>query len=66
MLSKKNFIQEQKDCASMLGISLEEYKKSLKNIKAPKKEKKSKNIKYDNSILKFLGLDETMLKKKSV
>ena len=52
MMNKKEYIREQKDCAKMLGISLKEYRTDLKNTTAPKKEKDSKNIKYDNSFLK--------------
>lgn len=58
-------LREEIDCANMLGLKLEDYRKSLKNIKIPKNEKETTKIKYDNSILKTLGLDESMLKKKS-
>lgn len=66
MLTKKQFLQEEKDCASMLGLTLEEYRESLKNIKAPSKENTTSKVDYDNSILKELGLSENMLKKKSL
>ncbi len=33
MLNRQQFIEEEKDCASMLGLTLKEYRKSLKNIK---------------------------------
>lgn len=48
----------------MLGISLKEYRTDLKNTTAPKKEKDSKNIKYDNSFLKLFNASELDLKKK--
>ncbi len=64
MLSKKEMLQEEKDCAEMLGLKLENYRKSLKNIKAPKKEKETSKVEYDNSILKALGFEKSILKKK--
>lgn len=64
MLSRKEFFKEEKECADMLGLTIEEYRKSLKNIKPGTSDKKSKKEKYDNSILEFLGIDESMLKKK--
>lgn len=66
MLNKRQFVEEQKDCASMLGLTLEEYRKSLKNVKVGSSDEKRKNIKYDNSILDYLGIDERLLKKKKV
>lgn len=61
MMDKKQFIESQKDCASMLGMSLKEYEKTCANLKIPSSKKiKSKN--YDNSILKHLGLDVSDLK----
>lgn len=64
MMNRKEYIQEQKDCAKMLGKSLKEYKADLKNTTAPKKERNSKNIKYDNSFLKLFNASEIDLKKK--
>ena len=63
MLNRRQFIEEEKDCASMLGLTLEEYRKSLKNIKVHNYNKKNNtNKKYNNSILKSLGLSEKDLK----
>ena len=67
MLDKRQFLKEEKDCASMLGLTLEEYRKSLKKIKSNKQlEKDMKNRKYDNSILKVLGLSDQDLKRRKV
>ena len=33
MISKKELIKEQKDCADMLGMSLSEYQRSLRETK---------------------------------
>ena len=67
MLDKKQFIEEEKDCASMLGLTLKEYRKSLKNIKVNNFNKRNEtNKKYDNSILKSLGLSEKDLKFRTV
>lgn len=61
MMSEQEFIKSQKDCASMLGMSLNEYEEYCKNSKVNAIEKQSKR-KYDNSILPFLGLTEQDLK----
>lgn len=67
MLSKKDVILEEKECAEMLGMSLEEYRKDMKNIKVSSIEKKTlKDIEYDNSILDYLGICEKDLKKKNI
>lgn len=65
MLSKKEFLNEEKECADMLGLSIEEYRKNLKNTKISR-ENKSKKQRYDNSILEFLGLSSKDLKRRKV
>lgn len=45
MLNRQQFIEEEKDCASMLGLTLKEYRKSLKNIKVHNYNKKIAQIK---------------------
>ena len=61
-MNKRSFEIEEKDCADMLGMTLEEYKESLKKLKIPKfKDKVSDDKK--NNILYKLGLNETYLKK---
>lgn len=62
MLNKREFLKEEKECANMLGMNLEEYRKSIKSAKASNKNSKNKNYKYDNSILKKLGLSKSNLK----
>ena len=65
-MSEKEFIESQKECASMLGMNLSEYEEYCKNIKIPAKtlNEDSKNKrKYDNDILNFLGLTPKDLKK---
>ena len=67
MLHRKQFVEEEKDCASMLGLTLKEYRQSLKNVKVQNyNKKKCINKKYDNSILKSLGLSEKDLKRRRV
>ena len=67
MLDRKQFVEEEKDCASMLGLTLKEYRQSLKNVKVQNYNKKKYiNKKYDNSILKSLGLSEKDLKRRGV
>lgn len=66
MMSKKQFIKSQMDCASILGMSLSEYEDYCKDLKVPKEALKQnkKTRKYDNSILKSLGLTPKDLKMK--
>ena len=61
MLNEKEFFKEEKECAALLGMSSEEYRAYVKNTKIPNINK-SKKRKYDNSILKTLGLSINDLK----
>lgn len=61
MMSKKQFIESQKECADMMGMTLVEYQNYCKNLKVPNKRKKEYN---SNEFLKFLGINETILKKR--
>ena len=63
MLSKKEFIKEEKEYAKMLGMSLSEYEDLNNNSKIPKFNSKNK---YDDNILKQLGLTSKDLKRKSI
>ena len=67
MMTEKQFVESQKECASMLGMSLSEYQNYCNNIKVPGNEKqanqdylKSKTYVY----LNYLGLDSSILKKR--
>lgn len=62
MLNKEEFLLEEKDCANMLGMNLEEYHKYLKDTKVSTKESNHDERKYDNSILTKLGLSSSDLK----
>ena len=53
MINKDEFLKEEKDCADMLGVSIDEYRKSLKETKLPKGEKQSDNYSFDNSLLNY-------------
>lgn len=59
ILSKKQFMSEEKECAEMLGMTLKEYRNNLKNTKAFVH---CSDKKQDNSILKSLGLSQKDLK----
>lgn len=65
MFSEEEFINEEKDCAKMLGMSLEEYREYIRNSKIPAKIT-NKCRKYDNKILDKLGLTSKDLKKRKV
>ena len=43
-MNKKRFIKSQKDCASMLGMSLKEYDDYRENIKVIKRKPIEKNM----------------------
>lgn len=62
MLNNKKRIKEEKECAEMLGMTVDEYRYELKNVKIPKREKTG-NYTFDNTILKKIGLNEEALKK---
>lgn len=60
MLNSKEFLKEEKDCATMLGMTLEEYRNYVKNTKVPNK-KVVKSKKNDDILFK-LGLTSKDLK----
>ena len=67
MMSEKKFIESQKECAAMLGMSLGEYENYCKNVKVPTNwDNNSYNEKNDKTrdLLKFLGIGEKLLKKR--
>lgn len=65
MLSKKEVILESVDCALMLGMTLEEYQDSLKEIKNPAFGSDIKKVSEDdNNFFEYLGVKEGDLKKK--
>lgn len=66
MFSKKEFLAEEKDCADMLGMNLEEYRKYVNNTKIPTEKSNHEARKYDNSILAKLGLSSSDLKRRKV
>lgn len=68
MMNEKEFLESQKDCASMLGMTLKEYETFCKNTKISPRVKQQSNQKkkYDNSILKKLGLKVSDLKMKEI
>ena len=66
MLSKRQFIEEEKDCAAMLGLTLKEYRQDLKTTKVRNVESKETKKAHDNSILCKLGLSENDLKRRKV
>ncbi len=64
IMNEKKFIDSEKECASMLGMSLTEYQEYRNNLKfEPSKE--IKEIEKENrtlELLNFLGIDKTKLK----
>lgn len=67
MMSEKQFIESQKECAKMLGMSLSEYENYCKDLKVSKQtlnEELDEKTEYDNSVLTTLGLTPVDLKNK--
>lgn len=71
MMNEKQFIESQKECAKMLGMSLSEYQDYCKSIKVPTQDDRNhdtKDMKSDSNnttkFLNFLGLDSSILKKR--
>lgn len=65
MMTEKQFIESQKECASMLGMSLGEYLDYCKNVKiTPRNDVESAQEEQGNTedILKNLGISKDMLK----
>ena len=67
MMTEEEFIESQKECASMLGMSLTEYQEYCANIKVPTdlEEKDSDNEDMTLELLKDLGLSKQNLKRKN-
>ncbi len=67
MMTEEEFIESQKECAGMLGMSLAEYQEYCANIKVPTalEEKDSDNEDMTLELLKDLGLSENSLKRKT-
>lgn len=59
MMNEKEFLKSQKECASMMGMSLKEYNEYLKKIKVNNNVKKDTS---DNTFLKFINIKESQLK----
>ncbi len=45
MMNEKQFVESQKDCATMPGMSLSEYQEYCKNLKVPTSEANMDNVK---------------------
>lgn len=60
MLSKKQFIDEEKECSKMMGMSLKEYRNYCKNVKiCPTNDSKTKTV---PSFLQKIGIEQSKLK----
>lgn len=65
MMTEKQFIESQKECATMLGMSLSEYQEYCKNLKVPKqKEKLASEEENTSNFLNFLNIEKEQLKKR--
>ena len=64
VMNEKEFIDSEKECASMLGMSLTEYKEYCNNLKFQPNHEIKEHEKEDRTLemLNFLGIDKTKLK----
>ncbi len=65
MLTSREFLKEEKECAAMLGMTLEEYRNYVKDTKVPNK-KVNSSKKGKDDILAKLGLTKKDLKIRKV
>ena len=63
MMNEKEFIKSQEECATMLGMSLEEYQGCCKNLRVPISRQDDAS-KEEGNTYKVLGIDDSMLKKR--
>ena len=65
MMTEKEFIESQKECASMLGMSLSDYEEYCKNLKVPTENEIIDSDNDDKTIdlIDHLGIDKSLLKK---
>ena len=63
MMTSKEFIESQKECAKMLGMSLSEYQEYCTNLKVPNDIKsENNNNNYSDDLMKYFKIDKSMLK----
>lgn len=62
-MSKEEFEKEEKECAEMCGMTLEEYRNSLKNRKITEFDDEKET---DEELFKRLGVKRIVLKKKEL
>lgn len=59
MMNEKEYLKSQKECASMLGMSLNEYNEYLKKVKVNNNTKKGT---VNNAFLETLNIKRSQLK----
>ena len=65
MMNEKEFIESQKECASMLGMSLKEYEEYCKNLKVETEISKKEHLEDKTfEMLKYFGIKENKLKRR--
>ena len=57
MMTEEQFIESQKECADMLGMSLSEYQNYCKKIKAPENDNEISVCDNTTQILKLLEIE---------
>ena len=59
-MDEKEFLESQKECASMLGMTLDNYQKYLKEVKVQDDDLIDES--NTEEILELLGVDKSILK----
>lgn len=60
MMDEKEFLESQKECASMLGMTIDDYQKYLKELKVQDDDFIDES--NTEEILELLGVDKSFLK----
>ena len=66
MMSEKEFIKSQEECASMIGMNLKEYQEYCSKLKVPINNINNEYEKEDRTLelMNYLGIDKSKLKKR--
>ena len=62
MMTSKEFIESQEECARMLGMSLSEYQEYCTNLKVPNDVESKNNDNYSDDLMKYFKIDKSILK----
>ena len=64
MMTKEEFLESQKECAEMLGMTLDDYEIYCKNIKVPIEKESEYFVGNTDAVLKILGMAKNIKEKR--